>query len=124
MDAMLTSWDNMLAYAYPPFALMGQVLAKLRRSRGARLILIAPFWPRQAWFPHLFHLAIAVPRRLPLFPGLLSQPSAPEGFQGLGALALTAWLLGSGNLERRAFREKLPGELLEMCDPLRGGCPC
>merc|ERR1711911_389641 len=101
MDAMLTSWDNMLAYAYPPFALMGQVLAKLRRSRGARLILIAPFWPRQAWFPHLFHLAIAMPQRLPLREDLLSQPYATGGYQGLEALAPIAWLLASENSERR-----------------------
>ena len=26
VDAMLTPWDGMLSYAYPPFALMGQVL--------------------------------------------------------------------------------------------------
>ena len=122
MDAMLTSWGGMLSCAYPPFALMGQVLAKLRVSRGARLILIAPFWPRQAWFPHLFHLSLALPRRLPLLQDLLSQPSAPDGFRGLEALAPTAWLLGSKSLERRAFRERLPVELLGMFDPQRDGC--
>ena len=122
VDAMLVSWDGLLAYAYPPFALLNQVLAKLRSSRGARLVLIAPFWPRQPWFLQLFHLSVAVPRRLPLRPDLLSQPYVEARYLGMSALMLTAWLLGSECFDRRAFRATLPAESRAMFGPQLSGC--
>ena len=33
-DAMLQSWDSLQAYAFPPFTMIGQVLAKVRASQG------------------------------------------------------------------------------------------
>ena len=41
-DAMLQSWDSLQVYAFPPFAMIGQVLAKVRASRSLELTLIAP----------------------------------------------------------------------------------
>ena len=46
-DAMLQSWDFLQAYAYPPFAMIPQVLVKLRSSPGTVLTLIAPFWSQR-----------------------------------------------------------------------------
>ena len=34
-DAMLQSWDFLMAYAFPPFVLIPQMLVKLRASQGA-----------------------------------------------------------------------------------------
>ena len=42
-DAMLLSWDSLQAYAFPPFAMVSQVLAKVRAFQGLELTLIAPF---------------------------------------------------------------------------------
>ena len=42
-DAMLQSWDGLLAYAFPPFSMVHQVLNKLRASQQATITLIAPF---------------------------------------------------------------------------------
>ena len=42
-DAMLQSWDGLQAYAFPPFGLLHQVLAKVRVSQGLQLTLVAPF---------------------------------------------------------------------------------
>ena len=61
-DAMLQSWDSLRAYAFPPFAMIGQLLAKVRTSQGMELSLIAPLWPQRPWFPELLELLI-----LPLF---------------------------------------------------------
>ena len=63
-DAMLQPWDSILAYAFPPFALIPKVLAKLRSSPGAVLTLVAPFWPQRERFPDLLDLLLKPP--LPL----------------------------------------------------------
>jgi len=50
------SWDMTLGYAFPPIALIPRVLEKLHRSEACELILIAPKWSRQLWFPRLLSL--------------------------------------------------------------------
>ena len=70
-DAMLQSWDSLHAYAFPPFAMIGQVLAKVRASRSLELTLIAPFWPQRPWFPELLELLILPPLPLPSWWDLL-----------------------------------------------------
>ena len=49
IDALTMSWANLLAYAFPPFPILGKVVRKARLERP-RLILIAPWWPAQPWF--------------------------------------------------------------------------
>jgi hypothetical protein len=55
---MSLSWDGMFAYAFPPFRFLLQVLLKIKQS-DCKIILIAPAWPRQAWFPELLLLSCA-----------------------------------------------------------------
>ena len=50
-DALLQSWDDLQAYAFPPIAIIRRVLLKLRSSKNCELTLIAPFWPQRDWFP-------------------------------------------------------------------------
>ena len=90
-DTMLQSWDSLLAYAFPPFALIPQVLAKLWPSPGAVLTLISPFWP-QEWFPDLLD---PLWNLLPLLDrwDLLRQPYVPRFQQNLHVLWLHAWRL-------------------------------
>ena len=59
-DAMLQSWDFLQAYAFLPFAMIPQVLGKLRSSLGAILTLIVPFYP-QEWFPDLLNIHLGHP---------------------------------------------------------------
>ena len=60
VDSLVQSWEGWYAYAYPPTALIRQTLNKLILHR-AELILIAPLWPKQEWFPDLLRLSIAFP---------------------------------------------------------------
>lgn len=52
-----------IAWCYPPFGIISRVLAHARAC-GARLCLVAPYWPRAVWWPqllqsrHLFHTAV------------------------------------------------------------------
>ena len=52
-DAFLHSWDHLLVYAFPPWALNLQVLQKLCSSSGILITLITPYWPQRPWFPDL-----------------------------------------------------------------------
>ena len=54
-DALLQSWDNLQAYAFPPIAIIRRVLVKLRSSKNCVLTPIAPFWPQREWFPYLWN---------------------------------------------------------------------
>jgi hypothetical protein len=69
---MSISWKGMFAYAFPPFRFLSQILQKVARE-SCKIILIAPAWPKQAWFTDLLHLLCARPLFLPLRMNLLSQ---------------------------------------------------
>ncbi|PIK38121.1 hypothetical protein BSL78_25033 [Apostichopus japonicus] len=62
-DAMSLPWDHLEAYVFPPLCMVGQVLRKIRNSKG-RFILIAPFWPRRPWFAEIPQLLMDVPASL------------------------------------------------------------
>ena len=77
-DTFSISWrDFSLAYAFPPIVLLPKVLQKIRLDR-ARVILIAPQWPMQAWYAILLQLLADFPRALPLQPDLLTQFRIPH----------------------------------------------
>ena len=52
-DAMLQSWDLLQKYAFPLFAMISQILTRVRASQSLSMTLIAPFWPQRSWFPEL-----------------------------------------------------------------------
>ena len=97
-DAMLQNWDGLEAYAFPPFAMIPQVLAKLRQSKNTTLTLIAPFWPQRSWFPDLLELLVEVPVGLPMRIDLLKQPHFHRLHRNLHVLQLTAWRVSSCQL--------------------------
>ena len=50
VDALSLQWKDLDAHAFPPTALLGQVVSKLLDHSYRRLILIAPGWPNVPWF--------------------------------------------------------------------------
>ena len=116
VDAMLMDWSNKTSYAFPPFNLLPHILKKLQQSENARMILIAPFWPRQAWFGNLCLMLTEAPRRLPARPDLLRQPYITANHKGLKVLALTAWSLSSVRSETEVFQGKLHKQYLKMSE--------
>lgn len=58
------------------------------------VILVAPAWPRRAWYSEMVKLALDGPRVLLAHPGLLSQ--GPTFHPALRSLNLTTWLLKPG----------------------------
>ncbi len=54
-DALAHEWPSLPLYAFPPIALLPQVLRRVREQRH-RLLLIAPLWRNQPWVSELFQL--------------------------------------------------------------------
>ncbi|KAL5008232.1 hypothetical protein ScPMuIL_013813 [Solemya velum] len=107
VDAMAMSWEGMFGYAFPPFRFLAPVLKKIERER-CRIIVIAPAWPKQAWFPDLLCLSCANPLVLPLKHNLLSQFKGRVLHQSPGFLHLHTWLLSGITSDRRVFLNQLP----------------
>ena len=98
--AILQSWDGLIAYAFPPWSILPQVMAKLRVSNGTLLTLVAPYWPHRPWFVDLLQLSVAPPVVLSNRSDLLFQPRPCQHYPGLHRLALHAWRLSSDSPER------------------------
>ena len=96
VDALALSWDNLIAYAFPPFAILKKVVQKLEQSVNCKMVLVAPHWPNQSWFAVLTKLSQVQPIRLPLWHDLLKQPVQDLYHQNLELLDLHAWSLYSG----------------------------
>ena len=50
VDAMKHSWTRENGWIHPPFSMLANVLAKIKRDRATATV-IAPWWPSQPWFP-------------------------------------------------------------------------
>ncbi len=72
IDAFAHPWPNVSLYAFPPIKLIPAVLCRVKVC-GARLLLIAPFWPSQTWFSELTPLLYRPPWEIPIRRDLLSQ---------------------------------------------------
>ena len=92
-DAFLQSWESLQTYAFPPWSIIPQVLAKLRASWGTFLTLVAPYWPQKPWFPELLDLAMAALVELAYRPDLLFQPLSGLRHPDFLRIRLCAWRL-------------------------------
>ena len=92
VDALNISWEGLDAYAFPPTKLPALVLAKIQRH-NCRILLIAPRWPKQAWFAEILNLLYAQPWELPYHQKLLKLPGSDVFHQNLWFLRLHVWPL-------------------------------
>ena len=69
VDSLVQNWG---AYAYPPTSLIRACLNKVR-TENVEIVLIAPAWPNQEWFPDLLDLSIDFP--------ILNSPTSAETAQ-------------------------------------------
>ena len=112
-DAFSFTWDNMFLYAFPPWRLVHRVLATVKSS-SADMILIAPYWPNQPWFPLLLEMLVAPPFQFPTTATkLLTQRRGSLWHRDLDTLHLSAWSLSGQPYKQKAFRtglHRLPQE--------------
>jgi hypothetical protein len=114
-DGLSVSWQGMLGYAFPPWILIRQVLNKIQMEETI-IVLIAPLWPRQEWFPDLLALLIDDPIKLPSSPTLLRQHRSQVFHRNPEMVNLHAWRLSSNPSLRRDFLKRLLPELQTLSE--------
>lgn len=95
VDALSFPWKGLSAYAFPPLPILSKVLRKARMDLP-QLILIAPRWPAQPWFPDLLQLCHTPPLKLHVTHGGLLQPRSGIEHGNPAVLDLHAWRLCGG----------------------------
>ena len=92
-DAFRHPWDDLDLYVFPPFALVGRVIARVQQSSRVAMTLVAPLWLEKEWFADLLLLLTQPPLALPCWDKLLRQPHCSLFHQGVHALRLHVWRL-------------------------------
>ena len=77
-DALHPPWNHLMAYVFPPFALLRQVISQVMELEGLRSLLVAPLWPQKEWFTDVLDLLVAEPLELPRVWNLPSTASRQE----------------------------------------------
>ena len=102
-DAFHHPWDDLNLYAFPPFALVGRVIARVQQSSRVAMTLVAPLWPEKEWFADLLLLLTQPPLVLPCWDRLLRQPHCNLFHQGAHALNLHEWRLSKRHYRKSGF---------------------
>ena len=109
IDALAQEWNHHLPYLFPPFALIGRCLQKIRKEEVQAAVLIAPIWPAQTWYPLLLDTLMDHPRVLPVHRQLiLNHCNEPHPLLLQGHLTLAAWPVSGNHCRTKAFQEKQP----------------
>ena len=93
VDALTMDLEGVHGYAYPPHQILSRFLQRVQLTSRYNLIVVAPYWPNQPWFPVLMALAEENPIPLPKWENLLQQPHNNMVHLSLSVLALHAWRL-------------------------------
>lgn len=104
-DALLQDWERMRAYANPPWSLIGRVLTKARTTNASLILLVAPVWPSQPWYPTLLELLVDFPRLLPQWQDLILQVEGMDLPEILPQLAV--WPISPNDLKQKNFQKEL-----------------
>ena len=104
IDAFSVDWGKIQGYAFPPFALIGRCLRQLQVQEVDHLVLVAPVWPTQSWYPLLLQMSIDLPVLIPPSPQLLSKG---ELLHPLTNLQLAGWRLSAKTVKQQNFQKKL-----------------
>ena len=111
-DAFSLNWHSLQFYAFPPFSIIGKVLAKIKQDE-ARGILIVPLWSTQPWFPTAMSLIVSRPILLKAKRDLLYLPGRSEMVHPLHKhLNLLAILVSGRRSEVLSFQRTLGPSLI------------
>ena len=121
VDALSQDWQGRSMYMFPPFPLVSKVVQKLRSTQVAEVILVAPWWPSQPWFPHLLHLCVEHPLILPYRQDLLSQQDQKYISDGK-SFHLHVWRLSCDTTKQQAFQTRSLGSRQLLLDPRPISC--
>lgn len=103
-DAFTLDWTQFRGYANPPWNLVGRVLAQVREQK-AQLVLVAPVWKSQVWYPTLLEMLIREPLLIPNLPHLI-QPTHRVNQPDINP-TLAVWVISGVDSKAKGFRTKL-----------------
>jgi hypothetical protein len=110
VDSLHHSWHwQETLYAYPPVFLIPRLLQKVLHDNVFDLILIAPLWPSQSWWPTLMSLIVEIPLVLPHKSWITRDPSGKSTWYH--AWPLVAFRLSGDKNYIRSMRWKFRSKL-------------
>ena len=77
VDSHQHSWRDLYGYAFPPFCLIGKVLAKVRKNQSL-LLIVTPAWQTQPWYTALLAMSVQHPIILANLTTLLKGPQGQK----------------------------------------------
>ena len=105
-DTFTQDWSQFQGYTNPPWCLILRTLSKIQREE-ARVLLIAPVWRTQPWYPLLLQLLVKIPRLLPEGKGMVISPTQKDFIMPMGVPQLAAWPLSGKSADQEAFQREL-----------------
>ena len=105
VNAFSILWNYKLHYAFPPFSIIGRVLQKMCEDK-AELILVAPLFPSQPWFPQILQQISGPSFVLPKTAQILYLPGTKRKHR-LTTMRLGAFKLSGNALLVQEYRKKL-----------------
>ena len=107
VNAFSISWWDVKFYAFPPFSLVGRILAKVQQEVAVG-IMIVPLWNTQAWFPLMLRILVDHPRLIPPHQDLLQLPGQVNLVHPLHKkLALLAIHISARQLDNTIYQQQL-----------------
>ena len=108
VDHFTIQWSQYVFYAFPPFSVIMRTLQMIQQDQATGLLL-APFWPTQAWWPTLTRMLIQSPSVLPNRKDTLYLPQDPSAVHPLNNQMSLLLCHLSGNICRvKEFHRQLP----------------
>ena len=104
IDAFTLDWTQFRGYANPPWNLVGRTLSQVR-SQKAQLVLVAPVWKSQVWYPTLLEMLVQEPIRLPNVTDLI-QPTHRVNKPDVTP-PLAVWVISGIDSKTRTFQKEL-----------------
>ena len=101
-DAFLQDWSTNRGFANPPWCLIGRVLSQTQ-AQQAQVILVAPVWKTQPWYPLLLQMLADFPRMI----DQRYQVAVWGHFQPTMNPPLAVWPISGKSIEVTSFRRKL-----------------
>ena len=109
VNAFSIKWSNLKCYVFPPFSLLPRVLRQISVDK-ALVVLIAPVWTTQSWYPLLNSSAarrqtdFTTAERQSLVPASQSNPPSHEGSSSSGRVEVIWQSLGDRGFSDEAAR--------------------
>lgn len=107
VDAFSLTWSNNGLYIFPPFSLIPRILQKLEEDKTVEVVLVAPIWTTQIWWPCLIRLICGQCYLLPNPQSILKLPHKQGVIYPLRRMKLAAFHISGDYSKVTGFQKRL-----------------